>query len=110
MWIFSKNNFLSLVEDLNNSDNLLVRARFSDDIESLFPNAEVKKYGGTDYMYRASISKEEASEVMKNQVENINYGNFKNSNTDVWRSSYLFDCWDSMKNAQDVNEGQLKLW
>ncbi len=108
MWIFSKNNFLSIVEDINNKDNLMVRARFDDDIESLFPNAEVKKYGGTDYMYRVSISKEEVSKVIETQVKNIDYNNFKNSNTDMWRDDYLFNCWDSMKNAQDINEGCLK--
>ena len=41
MWIFLNDAFLSTVADRNDSDSLLVRGRFSADIEQIFPDAEV---------------------------------------------------------------------
>ena len=111
MWIYGKNSFLSIVEDKNDSDKLVVRGRFEGDIESIFPDADVIENAGTDYRYRTYLSKEIVSEVIKKQVEDIDYNNFKNSNTDNWRHDYLFNCWLSMKDIQDIKEkGEIAPW
>jgi hypothetical protein len=41
MWLVLENSFLSIVQDKDNSERLLVRARIKGDIENVFPNANV---------------------------------------------------------------------
>ena len=100
MWLFSKNSFLSIVKDKEKKDSLLVRARFNQDINKLFPRAKVTVGGGTDYLYRASIPRKEVVKKMMEQVSNIEYTNFKNSN-DHTRHAHLLDVWEVMIDAQD---------
>ena len=60
-------------------DTLLVRARIDGDIERVFPAADVIEGAGTDYRYRARVSRAEVTQAMTDAVEAIDYGNFKNS-------------------------------
>ena len=41
MWIFLNNSFLSMVENRNNKEELLVRSRIKGDIEKVFPDSDV---------------------------------------------------------------------
>jgi len=107
MWIYSKNNFLSIVEDHDDPDLLLVRARFKGDIEALFPKAKVIVGGGTDYLFRAWVKREEVAKVVAEQIMHLNYTNFKNANKDS-RQKHLMKLWHIMYDAQlddyNVNE------
>ena len=57
MWIQFNNAFLSIVENRENTTELLVRARVKGDIEKVFPEADVFEDNNADYKYRAFISK-----------------------------------------------------
>jgi len=101
MWIFLNNSFLSLVEDLDNPDYLMVRARIEGDIESVFPGAEVTYTPDFDYYYRTSIPKKEVAKYIAKMIESISYSNFKNSVKDRSRHEAYFDVWDVMRMEGD---------
>ena len=102
MWIFLNNSFLSIVENRNNKEELLVRSRVRGDIDKIFPNSNIFEMENSDYKYRSYIKKIEVSEKIKEIVTNINYDNFKNSiskSEDLRHSSYL-NVWNEMKKLQ----------
>ena len=53
MWIIMNDAFLSVVQNIYDEDELLVRARVEGDIERVFSNAEVFADEGSDYKYRS---------------------------------------------------------
>tara|TARA_B100000989_G_scaffold284361_1_gene251116 strand:- start:12 stop:323 length:312 start_codon:yes stop_codon:yes gene_type:complete len=79
MWVFLNNSFLSIVENRNNKDELLVRSRIKGDIEKVSPDSDVFEMENSDYKYRSYIKKTNVSNKLKNIVEGITYDNFKNS-------------------------------
>ena len=102
MWIFLNNSFLSIVENRNNKEELLVRSRIKGDIDKIFPDSNVFELENSDYKYRSYIKKSEVSEKIKDIIQNINYGNFKNSiskNEDKRHSSYI-NVWNEMRKLQ----------
>ena len=79
MWIMLNNAFLSIVENRNKKDELLVRARIKGDIERVFPEADSFQDEQADYKYRAFVLRKEVEKVIALKVSEINYGNFKGS-------------------------------
>lgn len=77
MWIFTRDGFLSIVQHNDKPDILIVRSRFKGHIERIF-GVLTDKDTGTDYEYRAEISRAEVSGVMSDLIRDIDYGNFKN--------------------------------
>ena len=100
MWLFGKNNFLSIVQDKHDPSHLLVRARLKGDIEALFPKAEIHKDAGTDYRFRAWIKRADVIKVVTDAVKRITYTNFKNAN-DYERQGHLMKIWDVMYDEQE---------
>ena len=102
MWIFLNNSFLSIVENRNNKEELLVRSRVRGDIDKIFPDSNIFEMENSDYKYRSYIKKIEVSEKIREIVTNINYDNFKNSISkyeDQRHSSYL-NVWNEMRKLQ----------
>ena len=64
MWIMLNNAFLSIVENRNNKDELLVRARIEGDIERVFPEANSFQDEQADYKYRAFVLRKEVEKVI----------------------------------------------
>lgn len=95
MWLFSQRGFFSITSVDKNT--LLVRARVQGDIEKYWPNAKVQRTPDRDYLYRAEIPRKEVADVVLKIVEDINYGNFKNSIYDRHRRSPFYsDVWETM--------------
>ena len=97
MWIFNNKAFISIVQKPGDTDTLTVRSRVRGDIERVFPGAKVQAGGGTDYAYRARVSRAEIAKVIHDQIMGIGYDNFKNSIVSdahhdmcagVWRVAY----------------------
>ena len=102
MWVFLNNSFLSIVENRNNKEELLVRSRVRGDIDKIFPDSNIFEMENSDYKYRSYIKKIEVSEKIREIVININYDNFKNSiskSEDQRHSSYL-NVWNEMRKLQ----------
>lgn len=97
MWICLNRAFLSIVQPTPFElaafpDTLKVRARRPGDIESVFPGVGVTKDGSRDYLFRAFIPRSDVAIAMVNEVNTIDYGNFKNSVKD----NRLHDAYTSM--------------
>jgi hypothetical protein len=103
MWLSTNQGFLSIVANPAGPEWLLVRARRKGDIESLFPDAEVKRTPGRDYLYRASIERGALAVVVARALLNIDYGNFKNSVHDDRLHEAYADVWRVMSRLQAVS-------
>jgi hypothetical protein len=59
MWIVTNNSYLSVVEDKNNKNNFVVRARIAGDLQNFFTDQEIKIYetDDSDYRFRTFVSK-----------------------------------------------------
>ena len=94
MWIFTNKGFLSIVEDRDDPERLLVRARYEGDIERHFGGTvEVLELEDSDYRFRAFVPREEVRTVIDRELFSLDYGNFKNS----------FDC-DNVSLSKEVRE------
>lgn len=101
MWIMLNKSFLSVVADRDDKDNLLVRARLAGHIESVFPEAKIFSRVGSDYLYRAILPRSEVAAVIANNIENINYDNFKNSVKNKVLHDAFIDIWGIMYRLQE---------
>lgn len=77
MWICLNNAFLSIVHKECGPDELLVRARRPGDIERVFPDAKVTSRIGTDYQFRAVVSRQAVADALTAEAMTIDYDNFK---------------------------------
>lgn len=93
MWIFLSQSFLSIVAVKDQPEILVVRSRISGDIEYVFPEAEVLTDIGSDYKYRAFLSRKLVAEVIALEISNIDYTNFKKSVNPYNRELAYFDVW-----------------
>jgi hypothetical protein len=100
MWIFTTKGFISVVADQNNPNNLLVRSRLPGELEAVVPGTRVKKTPDHDYLYRASVPREQLADILALQIENIDYDNFKNA-AGPRRHNLLFRIWNIMWEAQE---------
>lgn len=103
MWIQLNNATFSIVEHRNMPDLLQVRARFKGDIEKVFGvnNGLVLVTPDADYMYRIFVPREDVARVIANQVQNIDYTNFKDSVTEHWRKAVYSEVWTKLAAEQD---------
>jgi len=98
--MFLSDAFLSIVDKDGDGTILLVRARKSGDIERMFPEAEVTKEGGTDYLYRARLPRDRLAEILSAKVRAIDYSNFKVTVHDDDRHRAYMKAWDAMRSMQ----------
>lgn len=109
MWIFLNDAMLSIVEDRNDPDMLLVRARVKGDILRAFagdrgPRIRERKTPKADYLFRARISRARVARAMHRRIVGIDYDNFKNSvQADDRHDAYL-RVWGAMHTFQTQRE------
>lgn len=110
MWVFLNDAFFSIVEpsvDSNgSSEELLVRARFREDLGRVFPNAVVEETEKRDYAFRALIKRTEVADALAAEVSRINYNNFKKSISlrEKYRHDAYLGVWVEMYKAQIKRE------
>jgi len=101
MWIYTKDAFVSVVEDRHDPETLIVRSRVSGDIEAVWPDAEVIHTPVmADYAYRTRLNQQEVTAGIAKQVLKIDYANFKDSITDKRRSPFYMRVWHAMWDLQ----------
>lgn len=106
MWIFLSDSFLSVVQYKQDPKYLLVRARYRGDISRIFgKKVPVVFSSATDYQYRAVLPRKTVAEVLKKQVLDITYENFKDSVEDPDRHAAYFQVWLSMLEATKPDLG-----
>ena len=103
MWVILNKTFMSIVENRDNKNELLVRSRVKGDIEKIFPDAEVIENNDADYLFRAFLPRSQVSEAIKKEVDMIDYDNFKNSvpKSDIKRLNSYMNVWNNLRHLQD---------
>ncbi|RRR70000.1 MAG: hypothetical protein EI684_14160 [Candidatus Viridilinea halotolerans] len=113
MWIYTTVGFFSVVQKKGQADDLLmVRGRFRGDLEALreayLPElGAVTEYGGTDYAFRAPVTKVAFTRAMARIVADMTYDNFKNEvsrQQGPERARIYHDVWDVMFREQNRAE------
>lgn len=97
MWICLNNAFFSVVKDSSNGE-LLIRARVGDHILVAARHlkdgeSRIVHTPYSDYQFRIVISKGELSELLRQQVDAIEYTNFKDSVGDEALSTMYNRVW-----------------
>lgn len=106
MWIFSKQGFISVVQDRDDADVLHVRARVRDDLESIFPTAHVVEMPGADYLYRARVNRDEVANRLRDEVLGLSYdSHFKDVALETaprhpGRHGAMYATWSAMAELQ----------
>ena len=106
MWLFTQQGFLSAVQHRDNHDLLMVRARDRASLEPLVVafGAEVLHTPRADYPYRVIVAKNQFSGWCSQQVQQIDYDNFKNRMYGVRGRGFveaLHDVWAAMRGTED---------
>ena len=79
MWIYTPTGFISAVAKRSNPTELTVRARDRQSLNGLveLTGAPATIGEGTDYPYRVVVSRETFKFWLSRQVDDLDYGNFK---------------------------------
>lgn len=111
MWIITNKSFLSIVEDRNRPNVMVVRARIRGDIEDFFgKDVLVFETEDSDYRFRSFISRSLFKDEMVKHINNIDYDNFKNSVKDDQRYSWYTRIWWVMHEVQENLYGISRWW
>lgn len=103
MWFCFNNAFLSIVDPEDaGADLLLVRARREGDIQRIFPNVDVIRTPGRDYLFRAYIERGVVGAVVADMVTKVSYPNFKNSVKENLLHDAYSKVWHIMSNLQPL--------
>ena len=109
MWIMLDTGFISIVEHNDNPDVLLVRARVREDIALTFgDDIEIEEMPGADYLYRASVDREEVAELIWHKVMSLDYTShakdvaLKRSSPAEGRRAAYYDTWSAMGRMQPI--------
>lgn len=112
MWIVTNKSYLSIVEDRNDENLFVVRARIQGDIEEFFdnPNIRVIESEDRDYRFRVFADKKLVKDKLLEKLNNIDYSNFKNSVESEERKRWYTRIWSVMFDVQEDLYGQQKWW
>ena len=107
MWLMTNFGFFSIVQK-KDDDILTVMARARSDLETLkeryIPTlGHILKGEGTDYQYRARVSREDMAEALGKIIMDIDYSNFKVSVAEKQgrkRSRIYEEVWGALLNLQ----------
>jgi hypothetical protein len=106
MWLLIPEGFYSIVQKKGERE-LCVRARVGADLDRLRETylpalSETVETPGSDYRYRAWISRDGLAEGMEQIVRNLDYANFKNevARHDTSRAHVYSDVWGVLGELQ----------
>lgn len=105
MWIFLNNAMLSAIKHPTDAKLLIVRARAKGDLERVFgQRVKVRRSPERDYAYRTVVTRHALRSAMANQIDAIDYGNFKGSVKQRDRHDAYLHVWRAMMDFQQRRE------
>lgn len=106
MWLFCKSGFFSAVVDRDDTERVLVRARFKGDLERLqssMPRSarnEVLHTPDADYPFRSFVRRSDWETAVLAQAEEMDYHNFKAAAHDgTNRDAAYMAVWSAMRRS-----------
>lgn len=106
MWTITPQGFYSVVAHRDDPDTLLVRARVRADLDALraqIPSLEIVERPGSDYRYRAFVSRASWVDAVASLARAIDYGNVKDAVTERQgsaRAALYLRVWDVLRGLQ----------
>lgn len=106
MWLMTTQGFYSAVAHRDDPDLIVVRARTQADIEALerqIPGLEPFADGGTDYRWRAIVTREQWRDALDQLADAIDYENFKAEVTKLQgheRADLYLEIWTILRSLQ----------
>ena len=109
MWLFSETGFVSAVQDMSDSEIFTVRGRDRESLEPLsrLYKVKIRENEGTDYPYRVSVSKDQFASWVADQIENLDYTNYKSRMYQSRGENFteaLHDVWEDMHSVSPKNK------
>ena len=106
MWVFTDSGFISAVRPSGDHDNVLVRARDAESLDALAKMAGqvIEHSPERDYPYRITASNEVFAKFLTENVDFMDYTNFKNQVLATRGSYYakaLSSVWSTMHDVED---------
>jgi hypothetical protein len=106
MWLFTSNAFVSIVEDRDSVDRLIVRGRFKGDVERFLnplpSGVSVREVvtPNADYRFRATVERSDVCAAMVRASYAVGYPNFKGSIKADWRHRVAMAVWSILHREQ----------
>ena len=107
MWLFTTKGFLSVVQHNSKPDYYQIKSRISEPLEDYWPEHEIRAIDWADYRFRIDVLKKDASSVITEILESIDYTSFKNNcegGSEYYRA--LTRIWSIMYTFQSEMENQ----
>lgn len=109
MWLFTTDGFFSAVQDQNDTERIMVRARQKKDLEAMLEKLELEdtrilEWFGSDYRYRVFIRRLEWAQYVLGEIMALHYTNFKDAALapdDHERSAAYHSIWSRLVAWQD---------
>ena len=79
MWLFTTKGFLSAVQHNSKPDYYQIKSRVSKPLGDYWPEHEIQVIDWADYRFRIDVLKKDASSVITEILESIDYTSFKNN-------------------------------
>ena len=101
MWVLMNQGYVSIVKHANGDDLFLARARKREHLFAFLPRKmwkQIKETPGNDYHYRITLTRGMLKRIMAEQIDFIDYPNFKNSVSDSELHSFYSDIWNQSFN------------
>lgn len=101
MWIFTSNEFLSVVRHRDKADHFMIRYRNREQAEACTLSGEIHITPMADYIARKVVHEDELKQWMLKQLDALTYDNYKNSTHDtLMNQAPLMQVWQSMHEFQ----------
>lgn len=110
MWLYTVNGFYSAVQDQNDAERIMVRARKREDLEAMLEVLELQdvrilEWSGSDYAFRCFIRRLEWAQFVLSEIMAMHYVNYKDAaldpDNDKERSNAYHSVWGVMRRWQD---------
>ena len=102
MWVCTNYGFFSIVKvdprysktgDNSIDEVFTVRSRVKSHLEQAFENKKIYQYSNSDYEFRVYLTLIELNEFLLNEINSIDYLNFKNSVKDPILHKFFSNIW-----------------
>jgi hypothetical protein len=100
MWVFTSGAFVSIVQHRDKPDTLIVRGRFSGDVDRFLGRRCEIETPAADYRYRAWVLRDEVADALQREARDIDYPNFKDSIRLPWRKRLAMAIWNILFDEQ----------
>lgn len=111
MWIITNKSFMSIVQNIQDPEQFVVRARIKGDLEEFFGDSIIViETDDSDYRFRTFVSRDEFKNKIIENINSIDYSNFKNSVKDKERYGWYTQIWSVMYRVQENLYGIQQWW